>query len=38
MDLKERLGDEDISSYTWLPSEKVWADIFTKEKRLPQDL
>ena len=35
VDLKERLLDGDVTSYTWLPTERMWADILTKEKRLP---
>ena len=38
VDLKERLVDGDIYSYTWLPTERMWADILTKEKHLLPDL
>ena len=34
-DLKQILIDEDISSYAWLPTDSVWADILTKEKKMP---
>ena len=34
-DLKQRLIDEDISSYAWLPTNYMWADILTKEKKMP---
>ena len=37
VDLKERLVDGDIHSYAWLPTESMWADVLTKEKRLPSD-
>ena len=32
---KQRLIDEDISSYPWFPTNSMWADILTKEKRMP---
>ena len=35
VDLKERLVEGDILSYAWLPTERMWADLLTKEKRLP---
>ena len=34
-DLKQRLVDDDISSYAWLPTDSMWADILTKEKKMP---
>ena len=34
-DLKQRLVDEEITSYAWLPTDSMWADILTKEKRMP---
>ena len=34
-DLKQRLIDDDISSYAWLPTDSMWADILTKEKKMP---
>ena len=37
-DLKERLIEGDIYSYICLPTERMWADLLTKEKHLPQDL
>ena len=36
--LKERLIEGDILSYAWLPTESMWADLLTKEKRLPENL
>ena len=33
--LKHRLVDEEIASYAWLPTNSLWADILTKEKRMP---
>ena len=38
VDLKERLIEGDILSYAWLLTERMWADLLTKEKHLPQDL
>ena len=38
MDLKERLVEGDITSYSWLSMDKMWADILTKEMRLPPGL
>ena len=32
VDLKERLTDGDIYSYSWLPTENIWADMLTNEK------
>ena len=37
-DLKERLVDGDINSYSWLPTKSMWADIMTKEMELPSAL
>ena len=37
-DLKNRLIEGDITSYAWLLTERMWADILTKEKGLPSDL
>ena len=34
-DLKQRLVDEEITSYAWLPTDSMWADILKKEKRMP---
>ena len=34
-DLKQRLVDGEITSYAWLPTFSMWADILTKEKRMP---
>ena len=38
VDLKERLVNGEISSYAWLPTQNMWADILTKEKQLPETL
>ena len=35
VDLKERLLDGNIYSYSWLPTESMWADMLTKEKKMP---
>ena len=34
-DLKQRLIDDEISSYAWLPTNSKWADILMKEKKMP---
>ena len=34
-DLKQKLIDDEISSHAWLPTDSVWADILTKEKKMP---
>ena len=34
VDLKERLVDGDIYSYSWLPTKNMWADMMTKEMML----
>ena len=34
VDLKERLIDGDIYSYSWLPTKKMWADMTTKKMML----
>ena len=38
VDLKERLVNGEISSYVWLLTQNMWADILTKEKQLPETL
>ena len=38
VDLKERLVKDEISSYAWLPTQSMWADILTKEKKIPPEL
>ena len=38
VDLKERLVDRDIYSYSWLPTKDMWADMMTKEMKLPSSL
>ena len=37
-DLKERLLDGDIFSYSWLPTKIMWVDMMTKEMELPSAL
>ena len=34
-DLKQRLINGGIASYAWLPTSDMWADILTKEKKIP---
>ena len=34
----ERLVDGDIYSYSWLPTKDIWADMMTKEMKLPPSL
>ena len=38
VDLKERLVDKDILSYSWLPTKDMLADVMTKEMHLPPAL
>ena len=38
VDLKERLVDRDIHSYSWLPTQDMLADVMTKEIHLPPAL
>ena len=38
LDLKERLVDRDIQSYSWLPTQDMLADVLTKEMQIPQAL
>ena len=38
VDLKKRLVKGDVTSDTWLPTERMWADLLTKEKSLLQHL
>ena len=38
VDLKERLVDKDILSYSWLPTKDMLADVMTKEMYLPPAL
>lgn len=38
IDLKKRLIKGDATSYAWLPMERMWANLLTKEKRLPEKL
>ena len=37
-DLKQRLVEGEITSYAWLPTANMWADILTKEKKVPLEL
>ena len=34
-DPKQRLVNDEVSSYAWLPTNSMWADILTTEKRMP---
>ena len=36
--LKERLVKDEITSYAWLPTQSMWANILTKEKKVPLQL
>ena len=38
VDLKERLVDGDVYSYSWLQAKSMWADMMTKEMQLPSSL
>ena len=38
LDLKERLVERDIQSYSWLPTQNMLADVLTKEMQIPQAL
>ena len=38
MDLKERLVDGEIYSYSWLSTQGMLADVLTKEMKIPQAL
>ena len=38
VDLKERLVDGDVFSYSWLPTKDMGADMMTKEMQLPSAL
>ena len=35
VDLKQRLVNDEIFSYAWLPMDSMWMDILTKEKKMP---
>ena len=35
VNLKERLVDREMYSYSWLPKQSMWADMMTKEMHLP---
>ena len=37
-DLKERLLDGEVYSYSWLPTNSMWADMLTKEMEIPLSL
>ena len=37
IDLKQKLVNDEIMSYAWLPTDSMWADILTKEKNVPQN-
>ena len=34
-DLKNCLRDKEIDSYQWLPPHEMWADVLTKEIKMP---
>ena len=38
LDLKERLLSGEITSIAWLPTKDMWADLLTKETKLPKAL
>ena len=38
VDLKERLVDGEIYTYSWLPTQEMLADVLTKEMKIPQAL
>ena len=38
VDLKERLVDRDVQSYSWLPTQDMMADLMTKEMKVPFNL
>ena len=37
-ELKDKLLDGEVLSYAWLPTEHMWADVLTKEMRMPEAL
>ena len=37
-ELKDKLLDGEVISYAWLPTEHMWADVLTKEMRMPEAL
>jgi len=37
-ELKDKLVDREVLSYAWLPTEHMWADILTKEMKIPEGL
>ena len=34
-DLKQRLVNDEITSYAWLPTNSIWVDILTNENKMP---
>ena len=38
IDLKERLLNGEITSIAWLPTKSMWAELLTKESKLPEAL
>ena len=38
LDLKERLVDKDIHSYSWLPTQSMLGDVSTKEMKIPEEM
>merc|ERR1712055_432439 len=37
-ELKDCLLERDVVSYAWLPTEHMWADVLTKEMKMPEGL
>ena len=37
-ELKDCLLEHDVVSYAWLPTEHMWADVLTKEMKMPEGL
>ena len=37
-DLKQRLVEGEVTSYAWLPTTSMWADVLTKEKKILPEL
>ena len=37
-ELKDKLLSGEVRSYAWLPTEHMWADVLTKEMKMPEAL
>ena len=37
-ELQDRLVEGEITLYAWLPTEEMWADVLTKEMKIPPGL